>query len=715
MICPQLIKFLSLKTQPEMIFSHTSVVDDRSTAMERLFVATTHLLTTVDDSLVDIQYFAANLMILLIHMHDFHGVDFFWRALQLHALEGMQQALANPTNSSAFSSCVAVRIVRNLLYFAVNAREEHLQSSAQSNSAKKFRMEPCRGVVLPRIVDLLSNRPSHTLLATGGGHGSSPLQAAGNLLGAIQHIFYDLVARIPVKGLQDFILSSTSQLKTFQERLTGALPAAFRGEASTSGSSSTRQRFKPYFPQECFAQLLLLLLHHRHSMAFNPFRQSFSYLADLELDAAGAGGDDQDIEMLNMRGMPTSLAVNYVHVNLRLIVDVMSDMLPNSTFVLLLYSFLQMHPTFIETLRHMDVAKTIFVQLLRGVYQACTLATPGSSHSPPSAAAATATTAAAASGGTSSSPADDTSSDGAATSMNHLYTLTVCLLILIQDTMLFSRFAHETVLMPWYKERSSSSMKLLDAVIVVMLRTMSFAVFRVQDSYLLSNLCAIFMNVLPSCRALHPYASERSDASETVGGHHSDGPTAAQLRLPSLASASLDYSYHNHPHPTVGDTASSSSSSSSAAAMRRRPSITSMSGMDHLEADVMLLQVALMTLTQFTVVLVKASIAENVYFLYALVSDFASLQRYFPAAGGHPPPASAAAAGYDITLGGPHEDILQDEIETDATILANHEDTAEWRVLYEDMTTEADNAAEFFVPYIWSCVVNVLQGSTAAP
>lgn len=102
----------------------------------------------------------------------------------------MQQALANPTNSSAFSSCVAVRIVRNLLYFAVNAREEHLQSSAQSNSAKKFRMEPCRGVVLPRIVDLLSNRPSHTLMATGGGHGSSPLQAAGHLLGAIQHIFY---------------------------------------------------------------------------------------------------------------------------------------------------------------------------------------------------------------------------------------------------------------------------------------------------------------------------------------------------------------------------------------------------------------------------------------------------------------------------------------------------------------------------------------------
>lgn len=137
-------------------------------------------------------------MILLIHMSDFHGVDFFWRALQLHALGGMQQALANPTNASAFSSCVAVRTVRNLLYFSVNAREEHLQSSAQSNSAKKFRMEPCRGVVLPRIVDLLTNRPSHTLMANGGGPGNTPLQAAGNLLGAIQHIFYGTIDLLSV-------------------------------------------------------------------------------------------------------------------------------------------------------------------------------------------------------------------------------------------------------------------------------------------------------------------------------------------------------------------------------------------------------------------------------------------------------------------------------------------------------------------------------------
>lgn len=379
--------------------------------------------------------------------------------------------------------------------------------------------------------------------------------------------------------------------------------------------------------------------------------------------------------------------------------------------------------------------------------------------------------------------------------MNHLYTLTVCLLILIQDTLLFSRFAHETVQMPWYKERSSSSvrplvvcvcvcggedavflvnpvsflfvictlqMKLLDAVIVVMLRTMSFAVFRVQDSYLLSNLCAIFMNVLPSCRELHPYASERlvrtifsfarrivrtrqhermvynqqqqqqqyqqqyphgsgattTNASTVAtavlssstprfiqrgahkwqvshGGssdaHHSDDHTA-QLRLPSLASASLDYSYHNHPHPTAASSSGDATSfSSSGITMRRRPSITSLSGMDQLEADVMLLQVALMTLTQFTVVLIKACIAENVYFLYALVSDFASLQRYFPASSSSSSSSSSAtvaAAGYDITPPGgrPPEDILQDEIETDATMLANHEDTAEWRVLYEDMT-----------------------------
>ncbi len=305
-------------------------------------------------------------------------------------------------------------------------------------------------------------------------------------------------------------------------------------------------------------------------------------------------------------------------------------------------------------------------------------------------------------------------------------------------------------------------MKLLDAVMVVMLRTMSFAVFRAQDSYLLSNVCAIVMNLIPSCRDLHPYASERivrtifllakrlvkhrqhenmlqrlppvgstnsydphphphphqqhkptesvattvlptttpkfiqrgahkwqvsynaSDAMSMDHSQHLQLPPG-RSSLPSLASASLDNSqhhYHHRPH-AFHDTTHSSSSSSSLSSLvdghASQPATTAGRSMD---VDIALLQVALMTLTQFTVAVVKSRMVDNIYFLYALISDHGYLTKYFPA---HQKDHNteyvtsydAAAAG-----GGP---MPEEETDTDASLLAEQEDSAEWRVLYEDM------------------------------
>lgn len=294
-------------------------------------------------------------------------------------------------------------------------------------------------------------------------------------------------------------------------------------------------------------------------------------------------------------------------------------------------------------------------------------------------------------------------------------------------------------------------MKLLDAVVVVMLRALSFAVFRVQDSYLLSNICAILMNVIPSCRDLHPYASERivrtiftfcrrivkthqhqhilqqqqqqqqqqklyhpnsssletSTVATTVlssttpkfiqrGAHkwqvsYDNSMTTADahdhlhgsamdnnshLRLPSLASASLDYSYHNSSHTSHQGSSSLATDSSQSQHYsqqnqnpKRRPSITSLSGNDYLpEVDIALMQVTLMTLIQFSVATLKSRITESTYFLYALISDYASLLRYFP-----------------HTIVEPVSDANNASIETDAAILAEHENSTEWRTLYEDM------------------------------
>lgn len=115
------------------------------------------------------------------------GVDFFYRALHSYAVIEMQQALANPANSYAFTSCMSVRLVRSLLYLSVNAKEEHLHSNAFVNRSLKYKMESSRGVILPKLVEVLTKRQSNSLMKAGE---SNSLLSASKLLGAIQSMFY---------------------------------------------------------------------------------------------------------------------------------------------------------------------------------------------------------------------------------------------------------------------------------------------------------------------------------------------------------------------------------------------------------------------------------------------------------------------------------------------------------------------------------------------
>lgn len=86
----------------------------------------------------------------------------------------------------------------------------------------------------------------------------------------------------------------------------------------------------------------------------------------------------------------------------------------------------------------LDASQAIILNLLRGIYRACTLPST-TTH-----------------GQTASASSRGGEADSADTNTSHLYTLSVCLLILIQDSMLFPRYANEVVTLPWYKERASS-------------------------------------------------------------------------------------------------------------------------------------------------------------------------------------------------------------------------------------------------------------------
>lgn len=291
---------------------------------------------------------------------------------------------------------------------------------------------------------------------------------------------------------------------------------------------------------------------------------------------------------------------------------------------------------------------------------------------------------------------------------------------------------------------------------VVTLRAFSFALFRVQDSYLLANLCAVLMNVVPCCQDLHPYASER--IVRTIFTYcrrlvHAQQQQMLlqqeQIHLPSYSSAdlstgippSLQTPVHaskqepqqrfvqrgQHkwlvaqddldssglspaaPHHTLPTSASNNGNSSqntshyvpqinllSAASMdtsihtmthvpqpqphqqihvqtKRRGSNASLADLQATPVDLDLVKAALLALIQFTGAVTKARLAENMYFLYALILDHSSLLRYFPSNDSTEDSESTASTNAHSQHG------------VDAQLLQSCEVSHEWRTAYADM------------------------------
>lgn len=122
-------------------------------------------------------------------------------------------------------------------------------------------------------------------------------------------------------------------------------------------------------------------------------------------------------------------------------------------------------------------------------------------------------------------------------SLNQLYVLVVCVLMLVQDSAVLQEIVqHEQeASMDWYKERHLKHVSsprlyfvellnvyelfirchalqasLMDAALLCLLRTVMHALFRLQDQYLLSNACAALHNLSTRMqRTVLPYTAER--------------------------------------------------------------------------------------------------------------------------------------------------------------------------------------------------------------
>lgn len=102
-------------------------------------------------------------------------------------------------------------------------------------------------------------------------------------------------------------------------------------------------------------------------------------------------------------------------------------------------------------------------------------------------------------------------------SQSQLYVILILLLIFSQDQS-FAPDAFRRVVVPrvlWYRERQLRDVNLGSVLLLTTLRAITFNLHRLKDPFLLSNCCAVLLNISPHVCGLHSYAAMRL-ASVTV-------------------------------------------------------------------------------------------------------------------------------------------------------------------------------------------------------
>ncbi|CAL7933911.1 unnamed protein product [Xylocopa violacea] len=122
---------------------------------------------------------------------------------------------------------------------------------------------------------------------------------------------------------------------------------------------------------------------------------------------------------------------------------------------------------------------------------------------------------------------------------HHIYMSLIILLILSEDET-FNKRIHEIMLkgVSWYTERSISEISLGGLLILVVIRTIQYNMFKMRDKYLHTNCLAALANMSAQFTSLHPYVSQRLlSLFETLAKKHAR--LEAKIRTqPSVSSDS---------------------------------------------------------------------------------------------------------------------------------------------------------------------------------
>mmetsp|Transcript_21775 Transcript_21775/g.35967 ORF Transcript_21775/g.35967 Transcript_21775/m.35967 type:complete len:932 (-) Transcript_21775:841-3636(-) len=337
-------------------------------------------------------------------------------------------------------------------------------------------------------------------------------------------IFFDAT-----KGV--VVLSSSLMLLPFR-LLTLALGLLGRGSGRSRGGPEYDQLRKKHIANQnrqtndvlwitkspiadLSTSLLLILVHNYRAGAdnSNPFRAELSVLNDNRWDemkelssATTAAQEEEESSQVLLGSCEQPLLQQQqqeMSTNFENLFATFGSIVHTEVGALLLYTMYQSSPVFAQSMAVRSDLDTLVVPLLRTLYFSSSLRHYHCSNTTSSSSTATVKSP---NGSMALSPRNCPFR-----SPSQLYLILILLLLFSQDSS-FGPDAFRRVMVssvPWYRERNLKEITLGSLLLLTLLRSITFNLNRLQDAFLLSNCCAVLMNLSPNVVQLHDYAAMR--------------------------------------------------------------------------------------------------------------------------------------------------------------------------------------------------------------
>ena len=197
----------------------------------------------------------------------------------------------------------------------------------------------------------------------------------------------------------------------------------------------------------------------------------------------------------------TTTRPHHLTTNFESLLESFGDTVHTEVGALMLYTILQSSPTFASFIVVRSDLDTVVMPLLRTLYFSSAL-----KHYSPH-------------GISSSKNGKDNTTTSTSLQLkscpfrspSQLYVIMILLLLFSQDAS-FGPDAFRRIIVPsvpWYKERQLVDINLGSVLLLVLLRSITFNLNKLQDAFLLSNCCAVLMNLSHNIVELHDYAAMR--------------------------------------------------------------------------------------------------------------------------------------------------------------------------------------------------------------